>query len=262
MSATSTTWGTSVPESHITVAASLRTTWLQSSTSFKVGGLLPCAKRQTPTRCHGRFFRNANRQDMTQQPQLYAYPLEGADLEANAVTDDYRRTVDEVPVDLGGALDVLLCSAAKKSEYPVYQCTRQQLNHVAERCFIDGSAFVDRERPHHAMVLVQRQLHLHLCSHGRYPSTVRTRFLAVERTTRHSWCKNTRKHKHATGRDPTQSGKPLGFLVAWLQKGQWCCSDPSLRTSCKVFCFSKQAPRDGCFRKTEPDADNFSKTHG
>ena len=61
-------------------------------------------------------------------------------------TDDDRRTVDEVPVDLGGALDVLLCSAAKKSEYPMYQCTRQQLNHVAERCFIDVSACVDRER--------------------------------------------------------------------------------------------------------------------
>ena len=38
--------GTTVPESHITVAASSRTKWRKPSTSFNSGGLPSCAKRQ------------------------------------------------------------------------------------------------------------------------------------------------------------------------------------------------------------------------
>ena len=50
-----------MPESHITVAASSRTQWRKSSTSFNSGGLPSCAKRQNSHPMPWGTFRHGNR---------------------------------------------------------------------------------------------------------------------------------------------------------------------------------------------------------
>ena len=54
-------------------------------------------------------------------------------------------------------------------------------------------------------------------------NSIRDSFLAV--------CTKTRKRKYVAFRDPTQTGKPRGVLMARLQHEHGCCSHPSLRTT-------------------------------